>query len=421
MESHKTASVSRTYVPNEYTVYLSRDDRRQFEGYEQALLDELSAHLLEHAARENLALLTRPKVSFETDKRLRMGEFGIQARLVKPARRARRRRPRATSARRWSTRRRASRKQAEREPGVAEKPVSRALLVADGKSFVIDRPRAVDRPQPALRLRAGGPERVPPALRAPAARAATGTWSTSTPPTASRVNGRRVTVEPARPRATRSWPGRRASGSTSTEIPRVPMNDPVAVLLQVRLHRGPLPVPALGRSQRAQGPARGRPVPAAPDERAAGRSSRAARCWSRSAAEACAPDLRLPSTAASTIGRSPQSEIQIDDPFASARHARIFERDGFYYVEDMGSTNGTYLNGQAASLAGAAASRGQDPDRRYRVPVRAVIVAMETRAEDRRGGGADRHRPPARRERGRLLRALTGLRGRGRDGRRAGR
>jgi pSer/pThr/pTyr-binding forkhead associated (FHA) protein len=46
-----------------------------------------------------------------------------------------------------------------------------------------------------------------------------------------------------------------------------------------------------------------------------------------------------------TIGRSPQTDIQIDDPFASGRHARIYERDGVCYVEDMGSTNGTYLNG----------------------------------------------------------------------------
>src|SRR5438874_5035988 len=84
MDSYKTVSVSRTYVPNEYIVFLSREDRRQFEGYEPALVDELSAHLLEHAARENLALLTRPKVVFETDKRLKMGEFGIQPRLVKP-------------------------------------------------------------------------------------------------------------------------------------------------------------------------------------------------------------------------------------------------------------------------------------------------------------------------------------------------
>jgi pSer/pThr/pTyr-binding forkhead associated (FHA) protein len=47
-----------------------------------------------------------------------------------------------------------------------------------------------------------------------------------------------------------------------------------------------------------------------------------------------------------TIGRSPAAEIQIDDPFASGRHARIFEHGGLFYVEDMGSTNGTYLNGE---------------------------------------------------------------------------
>jgi hypothetical protein len=47
-----------------------------------------------------------------------------------------------------------------------------------------------------------------------------------------------------------------------------------------------------------------------------------------------------------TIGRSPQMDIQIDDPFASGRHARIYERDGVFYVEDAGSTNGTYLNGR---------------------------------------------------------------------------
>lgn len=47
-----------------------------------------------------------------------------------------------------------------------------------------------------------------------------------------------------------------------------------------------------------------------------------------------------------TIGRSPQADIPIDDRFASGRHARIYERDGFSYVEDMGSTNGTYLNGK---------------------------------------------------------------------------
>jgi FHA domain-containing protein len=47
-----------------------------------------------------------------------------------------------------------------------------------------------------------------------------------------------------------------------------------------------------------------------------------------------------------TIGRSPQTDIPIEDGYASARHARIYERDGFSYIEDMGSTNGTYLNGK---------------------------------------------------------------------------
>jgi hypothetical protein len=46
------------------------------------------------------------------------------------------------------------------------------------------------------------------------------------------------------------------------------------------------------------------------------------------------------------MGRADSAEIRIDDPFASSAHARIFERDDFMHVEDMGSTNGTYLNGR---------------------------------------------------------------------------
>ncbi len=47
-----------------------------------------------------------------------------------------------------------------------------------------------------------------------------------------------------------------------------------------------------------------------------------------------------------TLGRSDGADIRIDDPFASSAHARIFSRGDFMYVEDMGSTNGTYLNGR---------------------------------------------------------------------------
>ena len=84
MDSHKTAGVARVYVPNEYTVYLSGKDRVRLEGYERSLEQELGGYLLEHARRRAYDLLTRPTVAFETDERLRLGEFGIQARLVKP-------------------------------------------------------------------------------------------------------------------------------------------------------------------------------------------------------------------------------------------------------------------------------------------------------------------------------------------------
>jgi hypothetical protein len=79
MEESKQVSVSRVYVPNHYRVFLSPQDREQFESYEPALRKELSDYLLEHARTERLALTSRPAVEFMTDDRLGLGEFGIQA------------------------------------------------------------------------------------------------------------------------------------------------------------------------------------------------------------------------------------------------------------------------------------------------------------------------------------------------------
>jgi hypothetical protein len=84
MDQHTVQSLSRVYAPNEYAVWLSPEDRAQFEGYEEELASELSGYLLEHARREKIALVTRPAIEFRTDERLRLGEFGIQARLVRP-------------------------------------------------------------------------------------------------------------------------------------------------------------------------------------------------------------------------------------------------------------------------------------------------------------------------------------------------
>ena len=52
-----------------------------------------------------------------------------------------------------------------------------------------------------------------------------------------------------------------------------------------------------------------------------------------------------------TMGRSDSADILVDDPFASSAHARVFQRGGFMYIEDMGSTNGTYLNGRQLRTA----------------------------------------------------------------------
>jgi len=46
------------------------------------------------------------------------------------------------------------------------------------------------------------------------------------------------------------------------------------------------------------------------------------------------------------LGRSDSAEIRVDDPFASSAHARIYPGGDFMHIEDMGSTNGTYLNGR---------------------------------------------------------------------------
>ena len=82
MEDNQMVSVSRVYVPNHYRVFLSPQDREQFASYEPALRKELSDYLLEHSRQESFALSTRPQVEFQTDERLDLGEFGIQAQLL---------------------------------------------------------------------------------------------------------------------------------------------------------------------------------------------------------------------------------------------------------------------------------------------------------------------------------------------------
>jgi len=143
MDSHKTASVSRVYVPNEYTIHLSTRDRDKLEGYERSLGQELSGYLLEHARGRGYDLLSRPEVKFNTDDRLRLGEFGIQTRLVKaPSREGERPQP-AEEGRTMVYA--APPKQPERPaaPLPAAGPLPRAVVEAPGRRTVVPGSRAV--------------------------------------------------------------------------------------------------------------------------------------------------------------------------------------------------------------------------------------------------------------------------------------
>ena len=82
MDEHRSVSVSRVYVPNEYNLYLSPTDREQFASYEGSLVGELQEYLSEHARREGYALLTPPRVIVHEDGDLAIGEFGIATRMV---------------------------------------------------------------------------------------------------------------------------------------------------------------------------------------------------------------------------------------------------------------------------------------------------------------------------------------------------
>ncbi len=84
MDENRTMSVSRVYAPHEYAVWLSPEDRSRYEGFEHEVIDELCGYLLEHARREQLILAASPVIEFHTDERLALGEFGIQAQLVRP-------------------------------------------------------------------------------------------------------------------------------------------------------------------------------------------------------------------------------------------------------------------------------------------------------------------------------------------------
>jgi hypothetical protein len=210
MDAHKTAGIARVYVPNEYIVHLSKQDRAKLEGYERSLEQELSGYLLEHARRRSYDLLTRPAVEFKTDERLRLGEFGIQTRLVKPPahegespRQGEEGHTMVYSAVRESAAPKASERPAEASL------VTRAVVGLDDRRYVLEGPRAtIGRSKEAdCVLRDANVSRRHAELR----RSGSGDWTIADLGSTNgvKVNGRRVTTS-------RLNPGDRVTVGTTT-------------------------------------------------------------------------------------------------------------------------------------------------------------------------------------------------------------
>ncbi len=237
MEEHKSSSVSRTYVPNEYRVYLSPRDRERLSEYEDALTAELAGYLLEHARRERFALPSRPVIEFYTDDRLRLGEFGIQTRVTQPE---------------------------GEQAGMAPAGLEHGL---------------------------GGEEYR----------------------------------DPARPRSA---------------VPPAAAPPPVAAPQELPQDR-PLPpreVPA------GPVPGAGRTMVYSSAERVAEPLRESAR--PRTAIMVIEGRRMVVGERGATLGRSRQCEVVVDDPNVSRRHAELRPRGGSWVLTDLGSTNGSRVNGR---------------------------------------------------------------------------
>ena len=82
MGEHKTVGVSNVYVPNEFDVYLGKDDFDHLTSFEDSLKAELSNYVTAFARREGWTLVAPPRIELHHDDDLRVGEFGIATRTV---------------------------------------------------------------------------------------------------------------------------------------------------------------------------------------------------------------------------------------------------------------------------------------------------------------------------------------------------
>ncbi len=400
----------RTMVPNLFTIELSSTDFGRLDEYSDALSDELVAAAQEHAESQRYTPGGPVEVAFAEGTDLETGVFRVRPATSKrslssgmPARPApgARSRPRPrTSARRRTAHphRHPPGARTAAAPAAGERPARRP---GPGPRSTARRPSRTSRLRPrppsassSTRPCARGSTSTASATPAGPAhhhrarpRVPTSSWTTPESRDATARSGSPATARISSPRSA-TWPRRTVRSSTASGSPapawstatgsrsgarRLPSAPGSGDRGRTHPHGLPAGVarPALAvrlqhRRGAAQRPVRHPRLQPQPPGRPARRSPQRRTTHPPAPARGGAARVPRPNTLAVTegrlagtiiplrpsgilIGRNPECALVLDDDFASGRHARLFPRADGWFVEDLGSTNGTFLGGTRLS------------------------------------------------------------------------
>ena len=82
MDANKTVGLKEVWVPNRYVFRLSEEDRGRFSGMERGLAQELEQVVIQGAKERGFGLVAAPEVEFQTDERLKRGDFRVRTELT---------------------------------------------------------------------------------------------------------------------------------------------------------------------------------------------------------------------------------------------------------------------------------------------------------------------------------------------------
>ena len=318
MDASKTVGVKEVWAPNRYVFTLSESDGQRFEQAEQALVGELKQVVREAAAERGWGLVGPPEVEFEVDPDLGKGRFGCEASFVE------------------------GEEELAPQPAVGER--GSLVRLADGVSTALAKPSDHDRAAPRMRRGRGRRRGLPPARSDPPHR---GRVRPDRPGLDERDDGQRRTDPGARPRTRRPHHDRRDRARVPERLSVSPfvlsvLKYSLLVLLYFFVFRAIRSV-AVDVGGRKRGATTQMRTPAPASTAKPSKGGRApTQVVVHDAGGGKPVTVKLRDTV--EIGRGDRCAIRLQDTYVSQVHARLYGKDGAWYVEDQGSTNGTLLN-----------------------------------------------------------------------------